>query len=246
MNRTRIIGLEARGLTIRRHPHERQSWPRGSNSPRWALQVPSVPRTGQRLEPHAGVEPAETSLPRTAATVAMRREWSCRESHPVDLLAGQVVILMNNPAVELSGIAPERRPCRGRWRPFAQPRGAAENRTRTSSVRTTKVTFHTTPHQRPESNQAPSFWRRRCALRSLASAPRRGIGPLSIGRQPTCDTSRITRHFLSLASSPRVERGTSALGVRRPHPAGRGETGVECRSRTELPRFHRAPSLPNE
>jgi hypothetical protein len=61
-------------------------------------------------------------------------------------------------------------------------------------VRTTKVTFHTTPHQRPESNRAPSFWRRRCALRSLAFAPRRGIEPLSFGRQPSCDASRITRH----------------------------------------------------
>jgi hypothetical protein len=129
------------------------------------------------VEPHAGVEPASTSLPRTAATMAMRREWSCRESHPVVVRATHVVILMNNPAVELSGIAPERRPCRGQRRPFAQPRGAAGNRTRTPSLRTTKVTFHTTPHQRPESNLVPSFWRRRCALRPLVSAPRRGIEP---------------------------------------------------------------------
>jgi len=172
--------------------------------------VPSVPRTDQPSEPHPGVEPAEASVPRTTATVAMRRSLC----------------------------------------------GAAENRTRTSSVRTTKVTFHTTPHQRPESNRAPSFWRRRCALRSLASATPKGIEPSSRRRQRR-SLSRCLRGLA--ASSPRVERGPCALGVRRPLPAGRGADGtstaaprrgqnlrVECRSRTELPRFHRAPSLPNE
>ena len=175
----------------------------------------------------------------------MRREWSCRESHPVDLLAGQVVILMNNPAVELSGIAPERRPCRGRWRPFAQPRGAAENRTRTPSLRTTKVTFHTTPHQRPESNQAPSFWRRRCALRSLASATPKGIEPSSRRGQRRSLTRCLRGHCgLLAASRTRHERLRSAP------PASGGtrrfgwSAGVEpsFRAFTERPRYRTSTS----
>jgi hypothetical protein len=84
--------------------------------------------------------------------------------------------------------------------------GVAESRTRTPSVRATKVTFHTTPHQRPDSNRAPSFWRRRCAQRSLAFAPRRGIEPLSLGRQPSCDPSRITRHGKPLRRESNADR----------------------------------------
>jgi hypothetical protein len=90
------------------------------------------------------------------------------------------------------------------WR-FGQS-GVAESRTRTPSVRATKVTFHTTPHQRPDSNRAPSFWRRRCAQRSLAFAPRRGIEPLSLGRQPSCDPSRITRHGKPLRRESNADR----------------------------------------
>jgi hypothetical protein len=167
VNRTRFIGLEARGLTIRRHPREwssspvsrrpdvvtRDGWPlaRGAES--------RMPESNRREAPYRGALPP----------------WRCGES------------------------------------------GVAESRTRTSSVRTTKVTFHTTPHQRPDSNRAPSFWRRRCAQRSLALAPRRGIEPLSLGRQPSCDPSRITRHCsLSAASRTRPKR------LRRAPPASGG------------------------
>ena len=55
-------------------------------------------------------------------------KWSCRESHPVGLLAGQAFILMNSPG------------------------GAVRNRTGTPSLPRTAATFRTTPWSRRESH----------------------------------------------------------------------------------------------
>lgn len=97
-----------------------------------------------------------------------------------------------------------------------------------------------------ESNLLPWFWRPRCApgaptqdgdkiakrwspmmdvlLASIrSSAPRRGIEPLSTGRQPAC--AARTHHETSVSSAG-VGPATHPIGAGRPLPAGRGDWGT--------------------
>src|SRR6185437_4406753 len=62
-----------------------------------------------------------------------------------------------------------------------------------------------------------------------------GNDPLSPGRQPGCDTCRISG--LELAADLRLERSASGLTVRFPHPVGlsaRMRIGAECGNRTRV------------
>ena len=62
-----------------------------------------------------------------------------------------------------------------------------------------------------------------------------GNDPLSPGRQPGCDTCRISGQ--RLAADLRLERSASGLTVRFPHPVGlsaRIKIGAECGNRTRV------------
>jgi hypothetical protein len=190
---------------------------------------------GQRgTEPHAGVEPAKMSLPRArchhgdAARVELpgvapgRRACKARR-HPHEQPRQHVpgsAGAWSNGGVELSGIAPER-----------------------ASLPRTAATFRTTPWSRRESHSdfiaandegdlshdpapAPGIEPGSVVLEATLRPALAGIrAPIryrsgSLGRQPSCNTCCTIGAFVS---SPRVERGTCALGMRRPPPAGRGD-----------------------
>jgi hypothetical protein len=142
----------------------------------------------------------KTSLPRTAATMAMRQVAS----------------------------------------------GAVRNRTGTPSLPRTAAIFRTTPWSRRESHSdfvgakdegdlshdpapAPGFEPSSVVLEAtlrpaLAGvAPRRRIEPLSLGRRPSCDASRITRQWRRLAE--RAELGTSR-GIPRMRRSPRRESNA--------------------
>jgi hypothetical protein len=76
------------------------------------------------------------------------------------------------------------------------------------------------------------------ALRREPVAPRTRIELVSLGRQPSCDPSRITRHFF--VSPPRVERGPCASGERRPASGGTRNGG----DRWDLNPYLEGHSLP--
>jgi hypothetical protein len=86
----------------------KQSRSRGSNSPRWALQVPSVPRTGRRSH------------------------W--RMLPPLAVDTNDRAVLTDNGVVEMEGVAPSKAACKAAPHPHAHPRGPMENRTPISTL----------------------------------------------------------------------------------------------------------------
>lgn len=177
---------------------------RGSNSPPSLCESAVVTRrhTSEVASPPR-IERGATTFGGSRRVPPERREWRARgESHAsraglqsAPTLGHGLTLHFVDPA----GVAPARAVC-----------GTARRTSRTS------------PDGRAgkESNPAPEAWRLRCALRS---DPRRLVGesnPLSPGRQPGCDASRITRQRVSPLG---VEPRACALGPRRRHPAGRGD-----------------------
>lgn len=238
-------GIRTRGARLgrpagRHDQHPRRAPRRSRTDPR-ALQGRAVRQEQRSVELAAGVEPAscahtkgdaspeETSMvdPRGVEPAlrglqgcAARPEpgpwWRRRESNPEPLPAEERSAPNAIPMVDPAGVEPASARCE-----------------RTLHTRCTS------PWQAgKESNLLPEFWRLCCALRSglwrrppvsnrltreTTELPRQWHkgGKVDDGSPCPPVPQRLTRR--RLVSSPRVERGPCALGVRRPLPAGRGD-----------------------
>ena len=139
-----------------------------------------------------------------------------------------------------SGVDPEPphgiEPCPIAYRAIAPPwsydgkiGGVAGYRPRRACLQGRRAAFRTTPWQvGEESNLGPRIWSPLGHHGLRPTAPRTRIELVSLDRQSSCDTSRITRQFVLLA---RIERAPRRLGNAAPHPAGgaRRLAAVSCR-----------------
>jgi hypothetical protein len=125
--------------------------------------------------------------------------------------------------------------------------GPAGNRTRSLSVRGRGATFRTSPNTRvppaPGDGIEPSrhgSWKPAADHRPPGIAARTGAAPVSLDRQSSCDTGRITSHALSVVSPPRIERGTGRVGADRRPSSRTGRLGGVRESNPPLTRSQRA------
>jgi len=116
--------------------------------------------------------------------------------------------------VESPGTAPGEPACKAGARPSARPLAGPEGIEPSSAVLETALL----PQLGPRGGAAEDRLRlSSMAYTRTAPAPRTRIELVSLDRQSSCDTSRITRQEVLLA---RIERAPRRLGNAAPHPAG--------------------------